>query len=407
MSGYTPLFSSIIMSTIWREDDKTRLVWITMLALADQNGNVEASIPGLADAARVSIEECQTALKKLSSPDPFSRSQEAEGRRIVAIEGGWHLVNHAKYAKKAKSRAEYFRQYRQKLKSQAQQLRNTSQHGATLRNRVQQGATDRNPSTITRTTTATTTTTVDVPESMSVPGDEHKGVRTPPTPPTKKGGARPRKQRIEDIPIPPEIDTPEFRKVWADWIQHRKEIRHPLTPLAVKRQFNRLIEWGVDRAISAIEHSIAQDYRGIFEATDNGRRTSLQRRLSGQDDEARKPDYVPPKIYTAAMDDKLADAEWLLKPDLLFVVGLPLWASEAICRPRSEVLRNNLLRLTIREARLLHDEDAQVLDRKLRAKELTKLRENIRSRAFKKRHKFVIGTHQSADDKEGLCRDPR
>jgi len=30
--GYTKLYSSIVASTMWREDDKTRIVFITMLA---------------------------------------------------------------------------------------------------------------------------------------------------------------------------------------------------------------------------------------------------------------------------------------------------------------------------------------------------------------------------------------
>ena len=53
MSGYTKLHSNIIHSTIWRAPNHVRLVWITMLALCDRDGVVEASVPGLADAARV------------------------------------------------------------------------------------------------------------------------------------------------------------------------------------------------------------------------------------------------------------------------------------------------------------------------------------------------------------------
>ena len=48
MAGYTKLFNSILQSTIWREDDKTRIVWITLLAMADKNGIAETSLPSLA-----------------------------------------------------------------------------------------------------------------------------------------------------------------------------------------------------------------------------------------------------------------------------------------------------------------------------------------------------------------------
>lgn len=98
--GYTKLFSDIVMSTVWREPDHVRLVWITMLACKDRHDIVSSSIPGLADAARVSIEQCEKALKRLSEPDPYSRSTEHEGRRIEPCDGGWHVLNGEKYRHK-------------------------------------------------------------------------------------------------------------------------------------------------------------------------------------------------------------------------------------------------------------------------------------------------------------------
>jgi hypothetical protein len=97
MSGYTKLSHSIVTSTVWRESAQTRVVWITMLALADMHGEVEASVPGLADAARVTIEECEGALTILSAPDKYSRTKDFDGRRIEVIDGGWVILNHAKY----------------------------------------------------------------------------------------------------------------------------------------------------------------------------------------------------------------------------------------------------------------------------------------------------------------------
>lgn len=74
-----------------------RVVWITMLAMSDAAGRVDGSVPGLADLSRVSVEECQTALKCLSDPDFFSRTKEHEGRRIKEIDGGWIILNYLKY----------------------------------------------------------------------------------------------------------------------------------------------------------------------------------------------------------------------------------------------------------------------------------------------------------------------
>lgn len=101
MSGYTKLFNSILASTIWRSSDKTRIVWITLLAMADKDGVCEGSIPGLADLSRVSIEDCEIALAELAAPDPYSRTSDHEGRRIEYVDGvGWQLLNHGKYRAK-------------------------------------------------------------------------------------------------------------------------------------------------------------------------------------------------------------------------------------------------------------------------------------------------------------------
>lgn len=97
MSGFTKLFNSILHSTIWSEPDHVRIVWITMLAMADKYGDVHAAVPGLARMAGKSLEDVEDAIGRFQQPDPYSRTSEHEGRRIQAVEGGWHLLNHGKY----------------------------------------------------------------------------------------------------------------------------------------------------------------------------------------------------------------------------------------------------------------------------------------------------------------------
>lgn len=122
--GYTKLFSSIVASTIWREDDKTRLVWITMLAMKNERHIVEASLPGLADLARVTIKECEAAIGKLESKDKYSRNQQHGGRRIEKVEGGWMILNGEYYRHqmsledKREYQKLYHRNYRAKQKEQ-------------------------------------------------------------------------------------------------------------------------------------------------------------------------------------------------------------------------------------------------------------------------------------------------
>lgn len=97
MAGFTKLFSSILDSTIWQEPNETRLLWITMLAMSDANGEIQSSIPGLARRAAITLDQCEVGLETLSSPDTYSRTKDHEGRRIMAVNGGWRLLNHGRY----------------------------------------------------------------------------------------------------------------------------------------------------------------------------------------------------------------------------------------------------------------------------------------------------------------------
>ena len=123
MAGYTKLFNSILASTVWNESLETRVVWITLLAMAGKDGVAEGSIPGIAVLARVSQAAARRAIVKLGQPDPNSRSQEFDGRRIEKVDGGWLLLNHAKYRAKlnADERREYF-----KLKKRQQRSKSTN-----------------------------------------------------------------------------------------------------------------------------------------------------------------------------------------------------------------------------------------------------------------------------------------
>jgi hypothetical protein len=70
----------------------------------------------LADAARVTIEQCEAALHTLSAPDEFSRSTDFNGRRIEPCSGGWLLLNGEAYRKKmnADDRREYKKMWARK-----------------------------------------------------------------------------------------------------------------------------------------------------------------------------------------------------------------------------------------------------------------------------------------------------
>ena len=92
--SYVKLFNSILISSVWQEDEATRLLWITMLALADRTGHVMGSVPGIAHVARIPLPSCEKALAILMAPDSSSQNPANEGRRIAEAERGWVVLNY-------------------------------------------------------------------------------------------------------------------------------------------------------------------------------------------------------------------------------------------------------------------------------------------------------------------------
>lgn len=96
-NGFVKLYGTILTSSVWVESTSTRIVWITLLALADKDGFVAASLPGLAHAANVSVPECEAAMRVLCAPDAHSRTKDFDGRRVEEADGGWVVLNRTKY----------------------------------------------------------------------------------------------------------------------------------------------------------------------------------------------------------------------------------------------------------------------------------------------------------------------
>lgn len=124
--SYTKLHSSMLYSTVWvGQPAHVRLVWVAFLLMADKNGEAIMSLPGVAQAAGVTLDEAREAVAILESPDPLSSTPDFEGRRIVPIDRGWELINHKKYRdlaskddQKAKNAARQ-RRHRERAKKEA------------------------------------------------------------------------------------------------------------------------------------------------------------------------------------------------------------------------------------------------------------------------------------------------
>lgn len=114
---------------LWDADNVTRIVWVTMLALKDRDHYVRGTVGYLAAAARVTQEECQSALTKLMGPDERSRSQVDGGRRVRVEPGGWTIINGAYYQNKLSwnDRREYNRVKQAEYRKRRKDLRERAQ----------------------------------------------------------------------------------------------------------------------------------------------------------------------------------------------------------------------------------------------------------------------------------------
>jgi DNA-binding Lrp family transcriptional regulator len=68
--------------------------------------------------------------------------------------------------------------------------------------------------------------------------------------------------KTETVQLPPYVDP----NIWDDWVKHRKEIKHPLTPISIRKQIKQLEEWhdkGLD-VNEIIEICTANGYQGLF-----------------------------------------------------------------------------------------------------------------------------------------------
>jgi hypothetical protein len=99
--SYSKLHSSIVNSSLWTEPDSVRILFVTLLAMCDQHGEVQGSKLGLNRIANIDLDDAGMAWSALMSPDRNSsdrlRNPENEGRRVEEIPGGFRLLNFAYY----------------------------------------------------------------------------------------------------------------------------------------------------------------------------------------------------------------------------------------------------------------------------------------------------------------------
>lgn len=98
-NGFVKIYGSkLISSSLWDEAPEARLVFLGMLALADQNGIVDTpNERALARMLNLPEEWIAKALAVLMAPDEGSRTDVEEGRRVVRCGTVYRCVNYERY----------------------------------------------------------------------------------------------------------------------------------------------------------------------------------------------------------------------------------------------------------------------------------------------------------------------
>lgn len=82
-------------------------------------GIIRGASAGIIHHAMVGKDEGLRALEALGEPDPDSRSEEYDGRRMVRVNGGYIVLNYDRYRERDYSSAERQKRYRERQKLQA------------------------------------------------------------------------------------------------------------------------------------------------------------------------------------------------------------------------------------------------------------------------------------------------
>jgi hypothetical protein len=101
MNTWTPLWSGVVESSLWSEEDNVVKIFLTMLALKDSDHICRFNAFAIGKKANKTEKETLDAIKVLSSPDlKRIEKQPYDGRRIEKVEDGWLILNGEFYRKK-------------------------------------------------------------------------------------------------------------------------------------------------------------------------------------------------------------------------------------------------------------------------------------------------------------------
>ncbi len=306
---YGKLFERELDSTMVEQPPITRLAWHYMIMLCDEDGRVDMTAAAFARRTNIPLEDVEAAVEALSAPDPLSRTPDAEGRRILPIEGqpyGWQIVNHALY------RAMGNREDRRRQNREAQQRWRDRQQGedggpdgkpesARVISRKQESAgvkrnkpsdsdagSDADAGSGQNGAAEPAPPLLDL-QAPSPPEDRGPGGEPDPPGLIRWKGSRPPTL----IPVELLAADPRFPDRWRTRM-HCAGGKKP-SPSAEAKQLEALVELlgeaGIDAVLSCVADATRGGWQGIFPARHNGGGRAAPRRLPIGTDEARMRRY--------------------------------------------------------------------------------------------------------------------
>jgi len=97
---YGKIFDSIYDGTLV-EDWRALVTFQQFIVLCDSDGVVDMTPSAISRRTGIPIEHIKAGIELLEKPDPWSRTPDEEGRRLLRLdnhrEWGWQIVNHQKY----------------------------------------------------------------------------------------------------------------------------------------------------------------------------------------------------------------------------------------------------------------------------------------------------------------------
>jgi len=128
---YGKIFTSIYDGTL-AEDWRALITFQQLIVLCDADGIIDMTPASIARRTGIPIEHIEAGLEILTAPDPHSRSENEQGKRIIPIDDerswGWQIVNHKHYRdlRTSDDRREYMRNYMRNKRSK-QKLTNANE----------------------------------------------------------------------------------------------------------------------------------------------------------------------------------------------------------------------------------------------------------------------------------------